>query len=271
MDGPGAGPSGFPYRDTERLVWSSLRESSVEFKKSDTLGATFLTVRTLGFRGPDYDNEVSRLVRLDVVSVLPDGTRVEWHHHQDMGVPVSSVWIASRGRYLEVKVGLMDLPKGKDAVIELARSLQFVPETRSIRHPSTRFEVEIPPRQLASSGTQAADYGIRINLRHMPRVDIYIYPAWESHSSLEAALQDIAGHFAKRGITGGPPQRLALPGGGTALFIEAPGTKVPYMAAVEREGRYFFVRASAEQVEALPANVWSLFRHAMGGVRPASD
>jgi hypothetical protein len=189
-----------------------------------------------------------------------------------MGLQRSSVWIASRGRYVEVGVGLMDPSEWKDAVIELARSLQFVPQTRSIRHPSAMFEVDILPQRIpGASGLRARENDILINMRHMPRIDIFIYPASESHRSLEAVLQDITGHFAKQGITGGPPQRLALPGGATALFVEAPGTKVPYMAAVEREGRYFFVRVGAEKAEALPSVVWSYFRHAMSSVRPARD
>jgi hypothetical protein len=162
----------------------------------------------------------------------------------------------------------------KDTLVEIARTLELVPATRKIRHPVLAFEVDLPPQDLDTYWTEANENDIRIRPRWgVARTDatVHVYPAQESFSSLDAVLADITGFFAKKGIIGGQPQRISLPGGGTALVVEAPGTKTPYMVAVEREGRYFFVRASTEKAVSQSSLLWGHVRHAITTVRPARD
>ena len=59
------------------------------------------------------------------------------------------------------------------------------------------------------------------------------------------ALADIMGHFEKdANLTIGEVRRAEIPGG-EVLWTEQPGSKLPFLAAVRRDGRYFFVRIYA--------------------------
>ncbi len=264
-------PAGFRITPPSGWVWKSLRKDEVTFQK----GETRLTVSYVGRKPDDYTTR-----RWEVVARLGDGTSIEWKYRSMANKEYTAAFIVREGRYLGVDIRGPGIASYKspsewgDLVTEFARSILIVPATKSLRHPTLGFEVDIPPENLDIYWIEADKADIDIRPRWgVARADstIHVYPASESLRSLEAVLQDITGYFAKEGITGGPPRRLSLPGGGTALVVEAPGTTRPYMAAVETNGRYFFVSASTDKPLAQPTLLWDYLRHALGGVRSSAQ
>ncbi|MEQ1919866.1 MAG: hypothetical protein ABL955_11760, partial [Elusimicrobiota bacterium] len=72
---------------------------------------------------------------------------------------------------------------------------------------------------------------------------IYAYPA--AFQDAGKALADITGHFEKSAsLKIGKIQRAAV-SGGEALWTEQPGSPWPFLAAVRRDGRVFFISVNA--------------------------
>lgn len=99
------------------------------------------------------------------------------------------------------------------------------------------------------------------------RVIIHVYPAPKRLTALDAALEDIVWFYRQQGISPGPKQRLAFPGG-EALWVEAPGSDRPYLAAVSRAGGFFFV--NVEDQAKSSSGMLEAFLAALRSVRPAA-
>lgn len=122
-----------------------------------------------------------------------------------------------------------------------------------------RYSVEVPKNWTVESRKDDIDL-------KLGQVTIHVYPAWAKLTTLDAVMEDIIQHWKKEGITTGPKQRLTFPDG-EALWTEAPGTERPYLGAVSRGGKFFFV--NAEDKAKNSSGILEAFLAAVRSVRPA--
>lgn len=124
-----------------------------------------------------------------------------------------------------------------------------------------RYSVEVPKGWTVEAGKDDIDL-------KLGQVTIHIYPASGKLTTLDAVMEDIVQFFSKQGIAAGPKQRLTFPGG-EALWTEAPGTERPYLGAVSRGGKFFFV--NAEDKAKNSTGILETFLAAVRSVRPLSS
>lgn len=99
------------------------------------------------------------------------------------------------------------------------------------------------------------------------QVTIHVYPASDKFTTLDAVFDDITQHFQKEGIPIGSKKRLTY-AGGDALWSEQLGSERPYLGAVSRGGKFFFVNAQ-DKAKNSPGVLESFLR-AVRTVRPSS-
>jgi hypothetical protein len=136
------------------------------------------------------------------------------------------------------------------AFVRIAETLSDVPESTVIYHPSLRIAVD----RLSSDSwyVQFGSGNLAFRCWTNPKgcgegsnVWIYSYPSSTAFPDTEKALADITGYFEKSiSLKIGEVRRAEFTGG-EVLWTEQPGSSRPFLAAVRRDGRYFFVTISA--------------------------
>lgn len=152
--------------------------------------------------------------------------------------------------FLDRRTPRMDVNVVEAAFLRIAETLRDVPESTAIYHPSLRITVE-----QIKSGAWYTRFGgsyIAFACWTNPRgcgegsnTWVFAYPTSTAFPDGGKALEDITGYFAKNAdLKIGEERRAEFPGG-EVYWTEQPGTKYPFLAAVRRDGRYFFVRIYA--------------------------
>lgn len=136
------------------------------------------------------------------------------------------------------------------AFLRIAETLRDVPESAVIYHPSLRIAVE----RLKSESWYIKFGGSYIGFRCWTNAKgcgegsntwALAYPASVTFADTGKALADITGFYEKNDkLKIGEVRRAEIPGG-EVLWTEQPGSTLPFLAAVRRDGRYFFVRIYA--------------------------
>ena len=152
--------------------------------------------------------------------------------------------------FLDTRTPRMDLSVVEAAFLRVAETLRDVPESTVIYHPSLRIAVD----KLKTESWYTRSGGGSIAFACWPNAKgcgegsntwIYAYPSTVAFADTGKALADITGHFEKdANLKIGEVRRAEIPGG-EVLWTEQPGSKLPFLAAVRRDGRYFFVRIYA--------------------------
>ncbi|TAK15851.1 MAG: hypothetical protein EPO35_06410 [Acidobacteria bacterium] len=172
------------------------------------------------------------------------GTKLSWGHYVFSGEAIIG------GRILSVSIldtvrPRFDVNLVEASFIRIVETLQDVPESPMIYHPSFGMAAERLPQKswYNQLNPQHIAYSCWSNGRTGNTV-IYTYPSSSGFAGGPEALADITDYFAKaEGLKIGAVRRTDVPGG-EALWTEQPGTARPFLGAVRRDGRYFFVSAS---------------------------
>jgi hypothetical protein len=148
---------------------------------------------------------------------------------------------------LDRRVPRMDVGVVEAAFLRIAETLREVPESAVIYHPSLRIAVD----RLKSESWYARFGGGSIAFACWTNAQgcgegsntwAYAYPSSVAFPDVSKALADITGYFEKNAnLKIGEVRRAEVPAG-EVLWTEQPGTALPFLAAVRRDGRYFFVR-----------------------------
>jgi hypothetical protein len=144
----------------------------------------------------------------------------------------------------------MDVNLVEAAFLRVAETLRDVPESAAIYHPGLRIAVDrlkteswyfksASPYVAFACWTNAKGCGEKSNTW------VFAYPSSGVFADAGKALADITGHFEKSASLKIGEVRRAEISGGEVLWTEQPGSMHPFLAAVRRDGRYFFIRAYA--------------------------
>lgn len=139
----------------------------------------------------------------------------------------------------------LDVGLVESAFLRVVETLRDVPESAVIYHPSLRIAVD----SLKSKAWSSSCGGLNVAFRHYvngigksSNAHIYAYPTSTVFPNTGKALADITSSFEKSSsLRIGEVRRVDVPGG-EVLWTEQPGTTLPFLAAVRRDGRYFFVQ-----------------------------
>ena len=145
---------------------------------------------------------------------------------------------------LDHRTPLMDMKLVAATFESIAKSLESVPITTAIYHPTLGIVAEPLETKFwyDKSGHRNISYMCWNNGR-TGDTSIYAYPS--GFQDTAKALADITGHFEKSAsLKIGKTQRAKV-SGGEALWTEQPGSQWPFLAAVRRDGRVYFVSANA--------------------------
>jgi hypothetical protein len=152
--------------------------------------------------------------------------------------------------FLDTRTPRMDVSVVEAAFLRIAETLRDVPESAVIYHPSLRIAVD---RLNTDSWYTRSDRSfIAFRCWTNPKgcgegsnTWIYVYPSSVAFADTGKALADITGYFEKNAsLKIGEVRRAEVPGG-EVLWTEQPGSNQPILAAVRRDGRYYFVRIYA--------------------------
>ena len=177
-------------------------------------------------------------------------------------------YIGRDGRLYDVTVYH---PSDRDFIertfLDIARSLRSTSPSRTAVHPIGGFRAEMPDgwNTLAIRRDDKSD-SLEFRLLGRSGLFIYAYPVKSQFSNLSAVLSDITSYYEKRGVRSGSPQVLKF-AEGDALWAEAPGTGWPFLGAVSRGGKYFFVSVEDSYREGLPG-LKEAFLSVLRSVRP---
>jgi len=151
---------------------------------------------------------------------------------------------------LDTRTPRLDVRIVEAAFLRIAETLRDVPESAVIYHPSLRIAVN----QLKTESWYSQFDGRYIAFRCWTNPKgcgegsntwVYAYPSSVAFPDTGKALADITGYFEKNAnLKIGEVRRAEIPGG-EVLWTEQPGSNQPFLAAVRRDGRYFFVRIYA--------------------------
>ena len=151
---------------------------------------------------------------------------------------------------LDTRTPRIDVSVVEAAFLRIAETLRDVPELAVIYHPSLRIAVD----KLKTESWYTRSGGGSIAFACWPNPKgcgegsntwIYAYPSTVEFADTGKALADITGHFEKNAnLKIGEVRRAEIPGG-EVLWTEQPGSNQPFLAAVRRDGRYFFLRIYA--------------------------
>jgi hypothetical protein len=151
---------------------------------------------------------------------------------------------------LDRRTPTMDVSVVEAAFLRIAETLRDVPASAVIYHPSLRIAVD----QLRTESWYSRFGGSSIAFACWTNAKgcgegsntwIYAYPSMVAFPDTGKALADITGFFEKSGSLKIGEVRRAEFSGGEMLWTEQPGSNHPFLAAVRRDGRYFFVRSYA--------------------------
>jgi hypothetical protein len=209
-------------------------------------------------KAPDdsFDRSWGRLDR-DQRRTFPGGATARWkagprwdgiHYvfagEARIGSKVLSVSLLDR------RTPTMNLSVVEAAFLRIAETLRDVPESAVIYHPSLRIAVERLKTEswyVRSSGSTIA-FACWTNAKGCGEGSntwVLAYPSSVAFADTGKALSDITGFFEKNNsLKIGEMRRVEIPAG-EVLWTEQPGSSFPFLAAVRRDGRYFFVRIFA--------------------------
>lgn len=297
-------PAGFEMVVPAGWSWGSLSEDAARIIFPRPAGAPSGLTKEIRLH---FTHRMSRqlanpnLAKLRERRTLPNGTEVLWEVKRG---PYPDWWElrallprATDGGRIEVFSNYFspaERASVERAFWESAQSIRLLPSTHAIAHPVSGFSVEIPQGDGAKgllwrTWVEPAKEWVRLmgNLsegvgppearkyRDVWFASLYVYPAWLSITTLDMALADIREYFTRAGNSYGPPQREEFPGG-SALWVNAPGAKSPFIGAAFRDGKIFFV--SCERTTPAPspgkelpgeAEIRDGFHNALRSVRPA--
>lgn len=138
-----------------------------------------------------------------------------------------------------------DTTLAESAFLLMAETLQDVPAGATLYHPTLGIAADPLPSNSWSAGSDSAAMRFRC-WKNGRSGDAYIsaYPASAGFTDVRMVLADITGHFAKNGLTIGAVQSVVI-AGGEVLWTEQPGSKMPYLGALRRDGRFYFLSVSS--------------------------
>lgn len=287
--GPVRVPSGFRIAPPGGWWLRELRNDAIAFQSGDTI----VTVNQFDERPYEM-----RFAGAPIYN-LSNGAAVYWAEYsmaelhgeapgnRDMSqryIVMNGVYLGVNDSELEEFVGrLEDEPalsrsRFQEILRELAQSLQLVPRTSLLIHPTKGFAVAVLPNELAY-WTATTESAIEVDLHYNPKAGGHVKirvsphrranPEWIAQASAAAILEGLTEDYRRQGITFTAPQRLELPSG-AAAWAAAPGTTRPYLGVVFRGRWYFKVEAEAEKVISDPSLIWDEFQRVLASVRPSA-
>jgi len=211
-----------------------------------------------GRKTPDdsFDRGWGRLDR-DQRRTFPGGAAARWkaglrwdgiHYVFDGEVRIGSKVLSVS--ILDTRTPRIDVSVVEAAFLRIAETLRDVPESTVIYHPSLRIAVE---------RLKAESWYIQFDGRHIAfrcwtnpkgcgegsNTWIFVYPSSGAFPDTGKALAEITDAYEKSAsLKIGEARRTEIPGG-EVLWTEQPGSNRPFLAAVRRDGRYFFVNMFA--------------------------
>jgi hypothetical protein len=152
--------------------------------------------------------------------------------------------------FLDRRTPRMDVNVVEAAFLRIAETLRDVPESAAIYHPSLRIAVDRLSNEswYVKFGSGNLAFRCWTNPKGCGEGSntwLYTYPSSTAFPDSEKALSDITGYYEKSASLKIGEVRRAEIRGGEVLWTEQPGTNRPFLAAVRRDGRYFFVTVSA--------------------------
>lgn len=194
----------------------------------------------------DYDGSWDR-IDLDERRSYPSGVSARWRAGVRYGLHyyfIGEATIGSKalgGRIVTGKSAPLDVNLVAAAFLRVAETLREVPKSAVLYHPSLGIAAdrlnENWYNQFGGSNIAFRCWADGIS----GNTWIYTYPSSKVFPDTRQALADITGYYAKNGsLKIGNVQRAEVPGG-EVLWTEQPGTQTPFLAAVRRDGRYFFL------------------------------
>lgn len=144
----------------------------------------------------------------------------------------------------------MDVNVVEAAFLRVAETLRDVPESAVIYHPGLRIAVD----RLKTESWYFKSNGRHVSFACWPNPKgcgeksntwVFAYPSSGAFPDASKALADITSFFEKNDSLKIGEVRRAEISGGEVLWTEQPGSNHPFLAAVRRDGRYFFIRAYA--------------------------
>lgn len=210
----------------------------------------------------DFDENWDQL-DLNSERSFPSGVTARWkagnkynsQHHAFFGeVRVGSKFL--HVHLLQGQTQTFDARILEAAFLHIAETLHDVSATKVLYHPAVGIaatKLSFPPWQ---SRIGAGNILFLCN----PSADecgegsstwIDAYPSGKAFSNVQEALADITGFFEKKAaLKLGEVKHLKIEGG-EASWTEQPGSKYPFLGAVVRDGRTFFVQMRANDVQKL--------------------
>lgn len=155
---------------------------------------------------------------------------------------------------LDGKTQTFDLNIMEAAFLHIAETLSEVPATEVLYHPALRIaatQLKFPPWQsrvddrsiLFLCNPSADECGEGSNTW------IDAYPTSKQFPNVQQALADITGFFEKNSnLKIGKTKHLKFPGG-EASWTEQPGSNYPFLGAILRDGRTYFVQLRGNKVQ----------------------
>jgi hypothetical protein len=206
--------------------------------------------------GDDYNKDWGKLDR-DQQRTFPNGTTARWKAGIRFDLHYGFVGEATIGSkalstvILDTRTPRFDVSLVEAAFVRATETAQNVPESKMLYHPSAGIAVD----DILKSPWFRRSYsdGIRFVCQAdangcgkdgYTRIDVY--PSSEVFPDIRKALADITNYFEKNAsLKIGDVQRADVPGG-EVLWTEQPGSQLPFLGAVRRDGRYFFLYVSSQ-------------------------
>lgn len=233
-------------------------------KGKETTPNAFYVTSSRQVADENFDKNWDDLLDRDLERSFPGGVTARWkaghkfiaNHYGFSG----ELRVGSKFLYVNQLLGntrTMDLNVMEAAFLHIAETLSDVPATAVLYHPALR----IAASELKSSSWYARFNGVSILFRCYASADtcgegsntvIDAYPSTGQFPTAQKALADITGYFEKKeGLKVGEAKHLKF-SGGEASWTEQPGSDYPFLGAVVRDGRTYFVQARRNKVQKLP-------------------
>mgnify|MGYP001580527269 CR=1 FL=1 len=176
---------------------------------------------------------------------LPNGVTARWKAGKRFGYMYTFAGEATIGSHvLSVSPFGRSLDAGivEAAFLRVAETLREVPKSAVLYHPSLGIVADRLNKKSWYNQFDSRNIAFRCWADGISgNTWIYTYPSSKVFPDTRKALADITGHYAKtESLKIGNVQRADVPGG-EVLWTEQPGTQNPFLAAVRRDGRYFFL------------------------------
>lgn len=195
--------------------------------------------------GNDYANGWDRIDR-DQLRTYPSGVSARWRagprwsaHYVFLG----EATIGSKAlsvTILDRITPLLDMNLVEAAFMRVVETLQDVPASATLYHPSLGFAAEPLPAKSWYPEFTSANIRFRCwNNGRSGNALIQAVPASAAYADARKALADLTGYFeVNNSLKIGATQSALIPGG-EVLWTEQPGSQFPYIGAILRDGRYY--------------------------------